>query len=250
MEEKENKQPAFKQYYQVRGLYVFYDGKKVKREYPGTTYSWMKRTSWLSIKTDKEGNKYVHTKDRGNIRVDQMVATCYCHREPGQNYIIHKDKDKSNCHRFNLQWVTADEYRKFYLDELTYIDEETKEKWVWAEDNIYVSEQGNVRIDGIDQTVHKLVSDTDLGCCRAVMPYVRKNFTCRMFHVEDLVAAAFCPKLPDVANQVILHIDYDYTNNAASNLKWVEPSDEEYIKYKEQMKKDWEALNLENGPLP
>lgn len=245
-------QPLLKPYYnfRVKGLYVYYDGKTVLREYPDKYALLRKRKRRLTIKTDKDGNKYVTTKDGGDIRVDLMVATCYCHREPGHNYVIHIDKNKANCHRFNLKWVTAEEYRNHYKDELTYTDANTGKVWVWAVDDVYVTEKGEVRIDGVDQTVNNLVSDSDLGCCRCVMPYVSKNYRSKSYHVEELVAEVFCTKLSDVADQDILHVDYNFLNNEASNLKWVEKTDPEYIKYEEQRKKDWSAINLQHSTMP
>lgn len=246
------KQPPYKQYYclQAKGLYVYYDGKTVMREYPNKYSLLGKKTRYLKIKTDKDGNKYVNTKDAGDIRVDLMVASCYCHREPGQKYIIHLDNNNANCHRYNLRWATAEEYRKHYGSQLSYTDKATGKKWEWAEDNVYVTDKGDVRIDGKDQTIVNLVSDPDLGCCRCVFPYVRACYGSESYRVEELVAGVFCPKPKGLSNEAILHIDYDFTNNEASNLRWVERTDREYVKYDEQRKKDWATINLQNGPLP
>ena len=47
----------------------------------------------------------------------------------------------------------------------------------------------------------------------------------------------------------ILHIDNDYTNNEASNLKWVEESSQEYQDFCIQRRKDMSVLNLQYSTL-
>ena len=244
MEYKKNQQPPYKRYKKVWGLEVSYDGKSARRENTNKTgYKY----HYLKIQTDKEGNKFVRV-DEGKLFVDVLVATCYCYCPPDYSRdtcrVIHKDGDKANCHRYNLQWVTPPEYRKIHLPEATQIDKSTGEKWVWAMYDMYVSEKGNVKIGDKVEKIEHLVSDSDLGCWRCVMPYVTSDEARRRFHVEELVADVFCPKPTDIANPVLLHIDNDMMNNEASNLKWVDSSDAAYIAFIEQWKKDKSAINL------
>ena len=48
----------------------------------------------------------------------------------------------------------------------------------------------------------------------------------------------------------ILHIDNDYTNNEASNLKWVKERSQEYKAFFIQRRKDMSVLNLQYSTLP
>ena len=236
---------AFRPYYAVPGLYVAFDGKTVKREYPQKNILNPLNIHRMVIQEDEEGNSYVLTHDKGRIRVDRMVATCYCGpaKDGTKKYIIHKDKDKKNCHRYNLQFVTRDEYRDFYRSELTYTDD-NGESWLWSRGDYYVTSSGKVQYEKKDLDIHFLISDSDLGRCVAVSPYVCLGWQRPRLEVEELVADAYCPKLEKVPNQVILHIDNDMMNCSASNLKWVKPDDPDYIAYEEKRKKDIEALNL------
>ena len=159
-------------------------------------------------------------------------------------YSPRRDNDKKNCHRFNLKFVTLDEYRDFYKGELSYTDK-NGETWFRSKDKYYVTSSGKVQYKKKDLDIHFLISDSDLGRCVAVSPYVCLGWQRPKIEVEELVAEIYCPKLPGVKYQVILHIDQDMMNCSASNLKWVKPDDPDYIAYMEKRKKDIEALNLQ-----
>ncbi len=242
----------FRKYFKVKGLSVSDDGTKIKREYENKNMFNMNSILFLSIRTDSDGNKIVRTNDCGVLRVDKLVGTCFC--PPDKNghkwYIIHIDRDKNNCHRNNLKWVTSDEYRNFYLSDLTYTDKSSGEDFIWSNSSFYVSKSGKVQIDKKDCTIEETVFDSDLGCQRAVTPFVRRYTNDNHFHVDELIANVFCKRLKDVEKQELLHIDYDMTNNESSNLKWVELDDPELQKYLEQKKKDISAINLQHSTLP
>ena len=231
----------FRHYYYVKGMIVSYDGKIVKREYDDKYMINGKNTHYLKVVTNEEGNLVVRLKKEGEIRVDKMVATCYCHKEVGQDYIIHKDKDKGNCHRYNLQWVTAKEYRDFYKDELTYTDEDTGEEWVWAREDYYVEKTGKVRVGMKDIVPSKMISDYDLGCCLSVDPYVQE--TRKKYGVSELIAEVFCPIPSDIQAPELIHFDNNYSNNAANNLKWVEHDSQEYKDYCQKRREYYDNLH-------
>ena len=243
----QKKLDVFRPYFAVPGLSVAYDGKTVKREYPNKSPFNAPKVSRMKINADSEGNLYVNTKDKGRVFVDLAVATCYCPpaKDGSKKYVIHKDRNKANCHRYNLQFVTRDEYRDFYRSELTYTDDKG-ESWLWSREDYYVSSSGKVQYEKQDLDMKFLISDSDLGRCVAVTPYVTLGWQRERIKVDELVADAYCPKLKDVRGQVILHIDNDMMNCKASNLRWVEPDDPAYIQYQEKRKKDIEAINLKN----
>lgn len=246
------KDDYYRQVYRVKGLYVSCDGKNIKREYENKDM--FNANSWhhLSIQTDHDGNQIIRTKDHGVLRVDELVGMCFCPPDKYRHkwYIIHKDRDKKNCHKDNLKWVPSYEYRSFYLSELTYTDKRTGEDFVWSDDDFYVSRSGRVQVGKKDCVIENVISDSDLGCMRAVTPFVRKDWNGNHYRVEELVANVFCKKLENVERQAILHIDYDMTNNRESNLKWVELDDPELKKFIEQREKDITATNLKYSTLP
>lgn len=236
---------AFRPYYTVPGLYVAFDGKTVKREYPRKSILNPLNIHRMVIQEDEEGNSYVLTHDKGRIRVDRMVATCFCApaKDGSKKYIIHKDRDKKNCDRSNLKFVTRDEYRDFYRSELTYTDD-NGESWLWSRGDYYVTSSGKVRHGDTDLTIDNLIPDSDLDKCVPVSPFVCLGWKHDRISVDELVADAYCPKLPDVDFQVILHIDQDMMNCSASNLKWVEPDDPDYLQYEEKRKKYIDAIKF------
>jgi len=62
-------------------------------------------TYWLKRQEDNEGNIIVNTKDHGNIRVDLLVAQCFCPGKPNDALeVVHKDGKMGNCCRWNLSW--------------------------------------------------------------------------------------------------------------------------------------------------
>ena len=242
----------YKPFYRVPGLEVCKNGD-IYREYDDKYYFFGKKLEKLKARADKEGNLYIRIRE-GKFYVDELVASCFCHF-PKKGYarntckVIHIDGNKKKCKHTNLQWMTPPEYRRHFLTEATQTDSKTGEKWIWSMYDMYVSEKGRVRIDGKDAPIHNLVSDSDLGCCRCVVPYVTSEESGQRFRVEDLVADVFCPKPNDIDFPVLLHVDNDMMNNEAKNLKWVNRTDADYIAFMEQWKKDKSAINLQYSSL-
>lgn len=44
-----------------------------------------------------------------NLQYHRIIATLFCHRSPGKDYVNHIDGDKQNNHADNLEWVTRSE---------------------------------------------------------------------------------------------------------------------------------------------
>ena len=224
----------YRQFYRVKGLSVSSDGQDVKRDYDNNSSCLPTKTTHnLEIKIDKDGNKYVSTKDHDKLMIDLLVATCFCHKpkEGGYNYIIHLDKNKLNCDKSNLKWATITEYNAHYYA--------LNAEWLPAAKDLWVSRNGEVK-DGSDKllTIGESIFDSDTDQEIAIDPYIQyyqKNKYGRTdmtrIHVEDMVAKVFCKVPNDITNPAILHLDGNYKNNQATNLKWVDGSSPEYQDY-------------------
>lgn len=57
--------------------------------------------------------------------------------------------------------------------------------------------------------------------------------------------------IPEGLNKpALLHIDKNFKNCEAKNLKWVEYNSQEYQSYIEKRQLDISTINLQYGPLP
>lgn len=239
-------------YYGIKGLKVSSDGTFVSREYEHKNK--FDTPTYHPMKIFKTGNgiPYIKTKDR-DVQVDLLVATCFCYRPKDgyHKYIIHKDGDMSNCDKSNLEWVTEDVYRQHYKADRTYTDE-NGETWTWSTALFYASDKGNIKENDKLCKLTDLVSDPDLGCLRAIRPSVYSEYKRQRYCADEVVALAFCTKLPDIPEgcQAVLHIDNDMKNNDPKNLKWVDPNCDEYKKFMEVWKKEKEKTNLQYSTLP
>lgn len=242
----------YRKFLAVTGLQVADDGKSVVREHKSKSKFTASSWHYHKIFADKEGNLYIRTNTDGNFRVDFMVATCFCPpaKDGSRRYVKHKDGNKNNCDYRNLEWITRAEYRQLNINSLSYVDSSTGEIWVWSKGDFYVTASGKVRHGKTDMQIEHLIDDPDVAALRAASPYVSLGWQSPRESVEDLVADALCTKLQGVVHQVLLHVDYNFLNCEASNLKWVDANDPEYAKYCEQRKKDVEAINLQYSTLP
>ena len=58
-------------------------------------------------KNGANGHRIIHVLGHGNVRLDYMVATCFCPPCPIDGFIYtlcHKDSDPNNCCSGNLEW--------------------------------------------------------------------------------------------------------------------------------------------------
>jgi len=61
-------------------------------------------TNGVKPQVGNNGRKYVYVNGR-KTTIDYLVASCFCHREPGQKYIRHKDGNVTNDNFKNLEWT-------------------------------------------------------------------------------------------------------------------------------------------------
>lgn len=234
----------YRKYYAVKGLEVS-EGGCVRRWYDSKErYFTTNSPNYLSRQTDKNGNQYVLTRDYGRIYVDEIVATCWCHRPSGCNLILHKDGNKSNCHKNNLKWVGPYEFGESLPNDPLV---NTPDGFRLVFENTYVSKKGEVKQDGVLLKPKDWIYDPDLDSHRVVMPYVDININGRSRRVKvcEMVVTAFLPKPDSLSSPVLLYKDFDYRNYSLDNLEWVEKSDERYLMYQQKSTDDWKQRNEE-----
>lgn len=65
------------------------------------------RMAGVRWKNGANGHRIIHVLGHGNVRLDYMVATCFCPPCPIDGFIYtlcHKDSDPNNCCSGNLEW--------------------------------------------------------------------------------------------------------------------------------------------------
>ncbi len=187
----------WRKYYSISGLEVTESGG-VRRYYKDDK-SLTGKSPYphpLKHKIDEDGNKYITTFDHGRLMVDKLVATCFWGKpRNGQEFIIHRDKNKEHCWKSNLMWATSYEYGEFYKDDPTVNTPDGYRLVTITERNnrIYVSNEGKVKIDGKEATIFTELYDSDVDYERATQPYVniyRRSVYAKAENIEKFVAAA------------------------------------------------------------
>lgn len=236
-----------RQFFQVPGLFVYEDGTKFERVIKGQNGYPDKFTN-PKIFVDSDGNKYIKV-DHHNLKVDFLVARCFCHKEPWQNHVIHIDNDKANCHKNNLKWASLYEYCQLNPTDPKYVDASGKRN---IGDDYFVSDKGDVEKLGQSLPVCDYIYDGDVARHVPIKPFFDYRFVNRYgrteikrLSVEEAVASAFLPHPKNIKVPVLLHKDLNYRNNEASNLEWVEMDSLEYQNYINQMKSDKEKRQAE-----
>ena len=197
----------------------------------------------LSFKTDENGNKVVCTKDYGKLRVDKLVCQAFWGNPKGnQTFVIHKDKDKAHCWKNNLRWASTYEYGEFYKNDPIV---NTPDGFRMIDDQVYVSKDGEIKIDGKMITLIDYLYDPDLDQHRAIDLSFNPNGTTNRFRerVDVTVAKAFLPTPVQLSNPVLLHKDGDYMNCKLENLEWVDGNSQSYIAYQQQRQIAIDARN-------
>ena len=231
-----------RQFFQVPGLFVYEDGTKFERVIKGQNGYPDKFTN-PKIFVDSDGNKYIKV-DHHNLRVDHLVARCFCHKEPWQNYVIHLDNDKANCHKNNLKWISLYEYYQYNTTNPKVVDASGKRN---IGEDYFVSDKGEVEKSSQSLPIRDYIYDSDVDRHVPVNPFFDYHFVNRYGRtetkkksVDEAVAKAFLPYPKDIKDPVLFHKDLNYRNNDASNLEWVEMDSLEYRDYINQMKSDKE----------
>ncbi len=204
----------------------------------------------ISQTLDNLGNPVVNV-NGCSIRVEVIVATCFGYRpnEDSKDYIIHKDRNMANCKASNLRWATRDEYLQHYGSYPSTEDEEIA-KWrpALCGGRLMVSRDGQVMKDGKPVDILNSMYDSDTDSDYAMRPYVycyKKNKSggeSRIrFFVEDMVAKRYLPPQPNYTQ--LIHIDGNYMDCSADNLKYVLFSDPACSDYNNKMRAEIDKLN-------
>ena len=240
----------YRKVYAYKGIEVSESGG-VRRAYENSS-SLLGQPTYhnLQFKTDKTGNRVVKTKDYGDLRVDMLVAIAFFgNPKGGQRHIIHKDKVKEHCWKSNLQFATTYEYGEFYLDDPIV---NTPDGFRLVSSGVYVSRNGEVKVDGTLVAIRDYIYDTDLDSHKAVAPYFERPYTfygttkTRREGVAGVVAEAFVPTPQGISCPVLIPKDGDYKNCKADNLEWVESDSESVQLY---ITKKTAAINQRNNEL-
>lgn len=208
----------------------------------------------LKRQTDKNGNQFVAIlrPKQINLRIDRLVASCYYHtvgqRLQGQVFIIHKDRDKTHCWADNLKWATPYEHGEFYANE-EWVN--TPDGYRLVLDDIYVSKDGRVKMNGEELTICDSFFDPDIDIEVAITPHIaiwNGKYYDRSYKLDKLVASAFLPIPDGLKSPALIHVDMDYMNCNLNNLTWVECDSEEYQEYVDRQKSDMEKRTSELNP--
>ena len=245
----------WRKYNVVKGLEVSIKGG-VRRTYDDVR-AWTGKglPQMMSRHVDANGNLYVEIKKPRpmDLRIDRLVANCYHHtvgkRLQGQVFIIHKDREKTHCWAENLKWATPYEHGEFYANE-EWVN--TPDGYRLVLDDIYVSKEGKVKMNGKELTIYDSFFDPDMDREAAVSPfvYVEEGNQRKRLFIEYLVAAAYIRKPEGLGYTALLHKDLDYKNCALDNLEWVRYDSNEFKQYLKKREADIEDRLKELNPYP
>lgn len=208
----------------------------------------------MSRHVDANGNLYVEIKKPRpmDLRIDRLVANCYHHtvgkRLQGQVFIIHKDRNPKHCWAENLKWATPYEHGEFYANE-EWVN--TPDGYRLVLDDIYVSKDGKVKMNGEELTICDSLYDSDIDMQVAISPHIaiwNGKYYDRSNKLDKLVASAFLPIPDNLKSPGLIHVDMDYMNCNLNNLTWVECDSEEYKEYMDRQKADMEKRTFELNP--
>lgn len=177
--------------------------------------------------------------------VASAVTTCFCPPKPtdGKKYMIgFRDGNKYNCHKNNLMWVEA-HYQNNPDNEATYYHSSAK-------CFLTIKRDGSVWVKNKKLKEYDSLFDSDIDLFDTIRPYVRCESSSERIIIEDMmVSVGFVDgNYATLTDPVILHKDNNYRNNEASNLEWVESTDQRYIDFLEQEKIDKHNRRIELNP--
>jgi len=206
--------------YKKRRYYVLFSGWKVKD----------KNLNDLRISVDGNKRRWVCFSQEESLPLDIVVASTYISNPCCSTEVIHLDGQPWNCAYTNLKWAPVYD----------------KDGWFRAGSNLWVSKEGEARMqDGTLYDIFDFMYDSDTDSNAVIEPYIRYHYTnlwgrgtYKLLHIEDLVAAAFVEEPSELERPRLLHINNDFHDCKASNLKWVDEKSPEYIAFKKKMREE------------
>lgn len=220
---KNEKLNEWRSFHKVPGLEISGSGK-VRKDYSKNPLS--PNIKYLQIKSDESGRHYIQIKE-GRFFVDELVATCFCHKQLNKNFVEHKDGNIAHDFYYNLQWVDRETYyQKHRQQGSKTID---GEEFLWYKKDVYVSERGKVLLNGQIASPRECAFDPDIDRMFASRSYVLECCSTR-YYIDDM--------MKDVWDKVIVHKDGDYSNWEESNLDTVDIGTPE-AKEREKQFEEW-----------
>ncbi len=192
----------------------------------------------LRKKAGKKGGRLLH----------RIVAEAFVKKNSeAEQYVIHKDHDKTNNRASNLKWATKEECvihyikkrktknkknREIVLERLKknpHLNLDTKyglEEWKFIKfddkidpsEKFQISNYGRIISYKTDKVNGKLQRVAHI-CNFQAIHVKQKTGKKTGRYIHKLVAEHFIFN-PDLEKTVVIHLDYDKENNHVSNLKW------------------------------
>lgn len=225
--------------YAKKGIWVSRDGDLAGYLAQGTD-SWgytIPKFHQLRIRHD-DCHKFVVHPWYGQVSIPKAVITCYCPPVPNDNkkYTIgYKDGNIQNCNASNLEWVEY-HYRKSTANSVTL---------AYGSYLVKAAMDGSVKVGGKKTTpVENGHFDPDMGL---YFPGRTMVFSVGSKYIpgDTIMDNAGYVNGDDavLADPVILHRDFDWSNFASDNLEWVESSDKRYLEYQHQILIERQAIS-------
>ncbi|MCM1139851.1 MAG: hypothetical protein NC453_14885 [Muribaculum sp.] len=228
---------AFLKKHFATSTFISNDGLHVERDYMDSKTKSLKTYS-PKISADINGIRFIHLNKFGNVRIDEMVITCYCAPKPndGKLYDIeHIDGDLSNNHYRNLKWT---EKTPEYMAKKRILLNKAKYK----RNGITVSKDGVVKQDGNVIHPRDYIDNRDLDWMyhytTLTLEYSVKNryggYSRERVNMDELMDdfGFVAGDKKSFSNPVVLHKNNDYTDFSSGNLEWCDKTDQRYIDYK------------------
>lgn len=237
------KREFLREHYETK-TFISNDGLHVERDYFDKDSNQIK-TYQPTICEDKYGRRFIYLKKYGEIKIAELVISCYCAPKPndGKVYEIdHIDGDLSNDHRNNLRWVEATpDYiarKSVLLDNIL----------MSSKMNMYKSLKIKVLKDGTilqGKTIlkpHYHFYDSDLDwhyhSMSAKVDYTYQNVYGRResasIYTDDLMNdfGFVSGNKTQFQNPVVLHTNNDFLDFTPGNLEWCESTAPRYVTYR------------------
>jgi len=222
------------------GIWVCENGWSAFRRTENTYMTCGYGKKWFNPNIDANGNRVVRTWADGIVRMDYMVAVCFCppcHNGGFMYELSHRDGNPANCFYKNLEWkpVKPEKDSKTGLMKVRLF--ENDEYWVY--------EDGTIRCGTSPLSVGNYFYDSDMGCTYITDPFVSiKRMGANRTSVDSLMRAAGFVQgnRGSLQSPVILHKDMNYLNCSGDNLEWVESGDQRYRDYLKQKELDKKTL--------